>query len=90
MIVVSLESNTWSEKTTISAQLIREKIEQLKNTPVASLNSGDDVVDGFARSWRVGGALGTSNLYNVQVAVKWQDADSRVYACTTHTMINPK
>ncbi len=90
MIVVSLESNSWSEKTTISAQMIREKIEQLKNTPVANLNSGEDVIDGFTRSWRVGGALGTPNLYNVEVAVKWQDAESRVYACTTHTMIHPK
>ncbi len=88
MMVVSLESNSWSEKTTISAQLIREKIEQLKNTPASNLASGNDVVDGFTRTWQVTNSS-TTNLYDVQVAVQWQDAESRIFACTTYTMIQP-
>lgn len=90
MIVVSLQSNSWSENTTISTQLIREKIEQLKNTPAAHLTSGGDVIDGFTRTWVVGNALGIPDLYSVQLAVNWQNADSRVFACTTLTMIQPK
>ncbi|MBU1319177.1 MAG: prepilin-type N-terminal cleavage/methylation domain-containing protein [candidate division Zixibacteria bacterium] len=89
MLVVSIQSNSWSEMETLSSQLIREKIEQLKSTPEASLNSGSDVVSGVLRSWDIS-ALGTPGLYDVTVAVNWTDIDARDHACSTQTYIKAK
>jgi hypothetical protein len=89
MMVVSIQSNTWSEKETLSSQLIREKIEQLKNTPEAGLISGSDIVNGLSRSWNIS-ALGIPGLYDVTVAVRWTDADQHDFACSTQTYIKAR
>jgi len=87
MLVVSINGNSWSQQTTQSAQLIREKVEQLKNTAAGGLASGSDAVSGFNRSWNVVGL--TPNLYEVTVAVRWTDVESRQFACSTITYIYP-
>jgi len=89
MMVVSIQSNSWSEKETLSSQLIREKIEQLKNSPETSLISGSDVVNGLNRSWNIK-ALGIPGLYDVTVAVAWTDVDQRSFACSTQTYIKAR
>ncbi len=89
MLVVSIHGNYWSEKTTLSTQLIRERLEQMKNTPSASLTSGSDVVAGYNRSWTVH-ALATPGLVEAKVVVRWSDAELRSYACSTVTYIQPK
>jgi type II secretion system protein I len=89
MMVVSIQSNSWSEMQTLSSQLIREKIEQLRNTPESGLTSGSDVVSGVTRTWNIS-ALSTPKLYDVTVAVNWQDADQRAYVCSTRTFIKAR
>lgn len=88
MMVVSMDGNSWAEDTTQSVQLIKEKVEQLKNTHVSQLNSGEDVIGDYVRSWDVTAV--SSNLVGVTVRVKWADADQKVYACSTMTFMQPK
>lgn len=88
MMVASIDGNSWAEDTTQSVQLIKEKIEQLKNTHVSELNSGEDAIGDYVRSWDVTAV--SSNLVGVTVRVKWADADEKVYACSTMTFMQPK
>ena len=39
MIAISISGNTWSEKTTQTVQMVRETIENIKNTPLSDLES---------------------------------------------------
>jgi Tfp pilus assembly protein PilV len=88
MMVVSIDGNQWAEDTTQSVQLIKEKVEQLKNTRMSQLQSGEDAVGDYARSWDVWAI--SSNLVGVTVRVKWADADLKEYACSTVTYMQPK
>ena len=88
MLVVSIKGNSWSEKTTVSSQLLREKVEQLKNTPTAGMVSGEETIGMFNRKWQVQNLF--SDLYDVTVAVSWVDEDNRQFACTTQTYIQAK
>jgi type II secretory pathway pseudopilin PulG len=87
MMVVSIQGNSWSENATQSAQLAREKIEQIKNDPATYLGSGRDVIGDYVRSWDVSWV--TADLSAVTVRVAWTDANNRDYACSTMTYIQP-
>jgi Tfp pilus assembly protein PilV len=81
MMAVSMQGNSRSKDTTQSAQMIREKIEQIKSNPATYLNSGSDAIGDFRRSWDVSQV--TPNLYSVTVRVVWTDVDQSDHACST-------
>ncbi len=85
MMAVSMQGNSWSKDTTQSAQMIREKIEQIKSNPATHLSSGSDAIGDFRRSWDVSQV--TQNLYAVTVRVVWTDVDQSDHACSTMTYI---
>lgn len=87
MMVISIQGNEWSEHHTQSIQLIREKMEQLKNTPETALTSGNDAVGLYSRSWRV--TQVNSELKGVSVKVTWAEPDGDIKACSTYTYIYP-
>ncbi len=85
MMAVSMKENSWSKDATQSAQMIREKIEQIKRNPATRLSSGSDAIGDFRRSWDVSQV--TPNLYAVTVRVIWTDVDQSDHACSTMTYI---
>ena len=87
MMVVSIQGNSWSEYATQSAQLAREKLEQIKNDPAAHLGPGGDEIGDYTRTWNVSSI--TSDLSAVTVRVAWTDANDKDYACSTMTYIQP-
>ncbi len=87
MMVVSMQGNSWSGHTTQSAQLIREKIEQIKHNPAVFLQSGSDKVGGYDRIWEVNSV--SPNLVEVTVRVEWTDSENRGRSCSTTTYVQP-
>jgi len=87
MMVISIQGNMWSENHTQSVQLIREKVEQLKNTAGAAMVSGNDAVGDYTRSWTVSQV--TTDLKGVSVKVSWAEPDGEIKACSTYTYIYP-
>lgn len=85
MMVLSMRGNSWSKDATQSAQMIREKIEQIKSDPATHLSSGNDAIGDFRRSWDVSQV--TPNLYALTVRVVWTDVDQSDHACSTMTYI---
>jgi len=92
MIAVSISGNAWSEKTTKTVQMVRQTIEDIKNTPVAYLdNYGYEDEDGIFRHWSIedvadGGAV----LKKVTVWVYWTDDLNRSQYTSTTTYFQPK
>jgi len=85
MMMISLKANKWSDRTTQTVQLIRDKIEEAKNTDPALMNDGSDVVNGIARSWTFNDV--TNNLKELEVIVTWHDEREAAHACTTTTFL---
>jgi Tfp pilus assembly protein PilV len=85
MMAVSMQGNSRSKDATQSAQMIREKIEQIKSNPATHLSSGSDAIGDFRRSWNVNQM--TPNLYAVTVRVAWTDVDQSDHACSSMTYI---
>ncbi len=83
MAMVALDGNDWSNKTTVSTQLLQQKLEELRAS--GSLVSGTDVVNGVTRSWTVTNA-GT-HLRNVSVAITWQDVRNRTHLDSISALI---
>lgn len=75
MAMVALDGNDWSNKTTVSTQLLQQKLEELRGS--GTFTSGNDVVDGVNRSWTVTNA--GSHLRAVTVSVTWEDVRARVH-----------
>lgn len=71
MAMVALDGNNWSNNTTITTQLLQEKLEQLRTLRNTALASGHDTAQGFTRTWTVTN-LG-SHLRQVDVQIKWED-----------------
>jgi len=88
MMIISIDGNMWSENHTQSMQLIREKIEQLKNTDEALMVSGNDAIGSYSRNWTV--VQATPELKAVSVKVSWLEPSGDSKACSTVTMIYPK
>lgn len=85
MMMVSLKGNKWSNKTTQTVQLVRDKMEDFRNEDISSMVNGSDVVDGINRAWFFEDL--TSNLKKLTVVVDWTDERDVVQACTTVTYI---
>lgn len=85
MMIVSIEGNVWSNKTTEVVQVIRDKVEEFRNLKPADMHSGEDVVDGMTRSWSVSDEA--DNLKKLEVVVSWNDKRDVTHACTTATFI---
>jgi len=47
MTMVALDGNTWSENTTVTTQLLQEKLEQLRSVRNTNLQSGSDTAQGY-------------------------------------------
>jgi prepilin-type N-terminal cleavage/methylation domain-containing protein len=85
MMMVSLKGNKWSNKTTQTVQLIRDKIEDFRNESPADMVDGSDSKNGIHRSWKFQDV--SANLKKVTVIVHWVDERETVQACTTSTYI---
>jgi hypothetical protein len=85
MMMVSLKGNKWSDMTTQTVQLIRDKIEDFRHEDPVNMVNGSDVVDGFNRQWLFQDL--TTNLKSLTVIVDWADERSMVHSCTTTTYI---
>ena len=72
MAMVALDGNDWSNKTTVSTQLLQEKLEQMRTiTNLSSAYSGSDTAQGMTRIWRVSHA--DNHLQRVDVVVRYDD-----------------
>ena len=77
MAMVALDGNNWSNNTTITTQLLQEKLEQLRTLRNTGLVSGHDTAQGFTRSWTVTN-IG-SHLRQVDVQINWEDFRENVH-----------
>ena len=71
MAMIALDSNDWSNRTTVATQVLQEKLEQLRGGGLAVLNSGSDTAQGLARNWTV--TTMNTHLRRVDVEVSWND-----------------
>lgn len=85
MMMVSLKGNKWSDKTTQTVQLIRDKIEDFRNADPVDMVNGSDTKNGISRSWTFEDL--TVNLKKLTVIITWTDEREAVQACTTTTYI---
>jgi Tfp pilus assembly protein PilV len=69
MAMVAVDSNDWSNKTTLATQLLQDKIEQLRSS--TTLTNGSDSTSGVSRSWTVTNA--GRHLRQVSVQVNWSN-----------------
>jgi prepilin-type N-terminal cleavage/methylation domain-containing protein len=70
MSMVALDGNDWSNRATMSTQLLQEKLEELR-TAADFLNTGIDTVDNIQRSWTV---TNTANhLRRVDITASWRN-----------------
>jgi prepilin-type N-terminal cleavage/methylation domain-containing protein len=76
MMVVSMRGNNIARGSTESSMLIRDKMEQLKNT--SNPTSGIDTVDNQICTWTVTNT--GANLRKLYVKVDWNDRDGLVHS----------
>lgn len=83
MAMVALDGNDWSNKTTVSTQLIQQKLEELRGG--TALTSGSDAVNGVTRNWSVTNV--GSHLRSVSIAATWQDVKARMHVDSITALI---
>jgi len=73
MAMIALDSNDWSNNTTVATQLMQEKLENLRSEPNLQpyVSSGTDTVGDIRRAWLVTPA--GNHLRRVEVMVQWAD-----------------
>ena len=76
MAMVALDGNDWSNKTTVSTQLMQQKLEEIRGSGV--FTDGKDMVNGVARTWTVTNA--GPYLRNVSISMKWSDVRAREHS----------
>jgi len=69
MGMVALEGNDWSNKATMSTQLLQEKMEELRTSQI--LVNGLDTVNTITRSWTVTNTA--SHLRRVDMTASWHN-----------------
>jgi len=69
MMVTSIRANNYAQSATQASMLIKDKMEDLKNTEIPT--SGNDVVATSTRNWTV--TIINANLYRLSVTVGWTD-----------------
>lgn len=83
MAMIALDGNRWSSKTTSCAQIMQQKLEELRNVTVPE--SGEDTIGEFSRSWTVT-TVGT-HLRQVEITATWMAPDSLVQSNRITTLI---
>ena len=73
MAMIALDGNDWSNKTTLAAQLLQQKLEEVRAS--GNFTSGSDTAQGVQRSWSVSSA--GNHLRCVDVTVAWEDMKGR-------------
>jgi Tfp pilus assembly protein PilV len=69
MMVTSIQANDYARGSTEASMLIKDKMEDLKNTD--SPTTGADTVGAVTRNWTV--TLVSSNLRQLDVTINWTD-----------------
>jgi Tfp pilus assembly protein PilV len=85
MMVVAIKGNEWSDKTTKTVQLLRDKIEDLRDEDPAEMVAGSDQIAGISRSWFFEDLA--TNLKQLTIVVSYVDERDVVQECTTTTYI---
>ncbi len=80
MAMIALDSNDWSNKTTVATQVLQEKLEQLRGGGAAVLNSGSDTTQGLTRTWTV--TTMNAHLRRVDVQVAWNNINAEQHTNT--------
>ncbi len=69
MAMIAVEGNDWSNKATLSTQLLQEKLEQLRTG--MDLVDGHDTVSNISRNWTVTNT--SSHLRRVDITASWMN-----------------
>ncbi len=83
MAMVALDANDWSNKATMSTQLIQEKLEELRTT--LALTNGIDTINTIQRQWTVTNV--NSYLRQVDITASWQNSRGDTLQNSISTMI---
>ncbi len=83
MAMIALDGNRWSSRTTSCAQIMQQKLEDLRN--VANPVSGEDSIGEFSRSWTV--TTAGTHLRQVEITATWVSPDSLVQSNNITTLI---
>ncbi|MDD4051527.1 MAG: prepilin-type N-terminal cleavage/methylation domain-containing protein [candidate division Zixibacteria bacterium] len=83
MAMIALDGNRWSSRTTSCAQIMQQKLEDLRN--VVDPTSGEDTVGEFSRSWTV--STVSTHLRQVEITAMWMSPDSLVQSNRITTLI---
>jgi len=86
MMVTSMQANDFARGSTEASMLIKDKMEELKNTSTPV--SGIDTVGNVSRTWTVTD-LG-SNLYQLDVNIAWTDRNDRGHNNTVTSYMSKK
>ncbi len=91
MVVISISGNSWSDKTTQTVQMVRQTIEEVKNTPEDQLMSFDYAdVNGVFYHWMVEDSYEDPGLKRMTIWVYWYDDLNRPQYTSTTTYFQPK
>jgi len=67
MAMVALQANDWSNKATLSTQIIQEKLEELRGT--MNLVNGIDTIGNVERQWTIDSV--NNHLRRVNIVASW-------------------
>jgi len=71
--VIALDGNDWANKSTVAAQALQQKLEEIRASQ--DFQSGSDTLSGISRSWSV--STVSNHLQQIDVTVTWEDMQAR-------------
>lgn len=71
--MIALDANEWSNNSTRAAQMLQQKLEEIRGS--ADFSNGSDSANGISRTWTVTN-IG-NHLRQVDVQVTWEDMQSQ-------------
>lgn len=83
MAMVALEANDWSNKATLSTQLLQEKLEELRTT--MALTNGIDTVSTIERSWTI--TQVNAYLRQIDINATWENSRGDTLNNSISTMV---
>ena len=91
MIVISIHGNAWSDKTTQAVQIVRQTIEEVKNTPYDDLEWYSYEDDGkFFSHYYLEEDYDQEELMKITVYVYWDDELQNPHYNQTTAYFQPK
>ena len=69
MAMVAVDGNDWSNKTTLAAQRMQQKLEELRSS--GALVSGEETIDDIALEWKMTQVSG--HLRRVDITASWEE-----------------